>query len=171
MCDHSFRFLEGMRVCTKCGVNTWDLDTRVTSFNEGHKHTKRPYCRQKRFLRIFSNLQGNQNVPNDVMERISVRKFADPQELSQFIKNDHSLRKYRGKIASIWYLLGNRWPPITQAELMKARAVFNSMTEKVSFLVLIPYTCIMVGREDLLCFCKSVSPNLWRKYSQFLFTS
>ena len=161
------RNVEGSDICVVCGLTRIRLEPSVCSFSEQHTHQNRAYSRKKRFMRLFLNLQGRQNISADIMEKIP-KHCKTPGELSLELRNIQSLRSYRSKLPSIWYQLGHKWEPFSEAQIAKASIIFSQVHSKVSFLILLPWICAQIGREDMCKFCKPISPALYKKYEHVL---
>ena len=161
------RNVEGSDVCIVCGIEKDRLEPTVFSFSEQHCCSTRAYSRKKRFMRLFLNLQGRQHISFDIMDKVP-KHCKTPQELSLALRNMPGLRQFRSKLPSIWYQLGHKWSPFTDAQIAKASYFFSQIHEKVSFLILLPWICHKIGRPDMTRFCKPVSPALLKKYEEIL---
>lgn len=169
MCDHDFRFVdECNECCTNCGMVNLVLDPNIFSFNHPPPIARRAYSREDRFFRLLVNLEGQQQIPKEVMTNIPVSVTDSISKLGAFLKRNVELRAFRNKLPSIWYHLGHRWNNITDWEMRKARAVFRQVREKISYLVLLPYVLCEIERLDLLQFTKPISKNMFKKYGEFL---
>ena len=169
MCDHDFRFVdECNECCVKCGQVNTTLDPSIFSFNHPPPIARRAYSREDRFFRLLGNLQGHQHIPEEVMTSIPKAAAATLEKLCEYLKRNVKLRVFRNRLPSIWYHLGHRWSNITEFEMRKAKEVFRSVKDKISYLVLLPYVLCEIDRLDLLRFTKPISKNMFKKYEEFL---
>ena len=156
---------DGFQTCVKCGLMVRHVDPTVYSYNESAPHPKRRYNRHDRFVRILKSLNGVDTVSAETMETIIKHKFnrEDPIALRRVMLNDARLKRSMGKIASIFYQLGNQFTPLSPHEIERAKTVFSRLPRS-SFIITLPYVLKVIGREDLMCFCKPLSPNMQKKY-------
>ena len=143
----------------------FELQTCFTTFDERldtHPLVKK-YSRKQRFMRLFHNLRGLQNIKHNIMRQIPPQiKLVN---LRGFLKKNRFLRRHCAKIPSIWRQLGHEMPDISEKDMEKACYCFCKIREKKSFLILLPFICIQIGRRDLLKFIKQPSKNIQKKYS------
>ena len=164
-CEHAFVTDDGFKICAKCGLMLRHVDPAVYSYNESAPHPKRRYNRHDRFVRILKGLNGVDTVSESIMRELSKHKFnmEDPLDLRRVMLGNPKLKRNMGKIASIFYQLGNQFTPLSPEEIERAKRVFSCLP-RCSFIITLPYILKVVGREDLMCFCKPLSPNMQKKY-------
>jgi len=124
---------------------------------------KKSYSRIDRFHRALTALSGLQNVSYEIMEKCAALNANNPEEL-RLLMNKTKMKKSLPRIASIWRQLGNNYRGLSILERQKAANIFKSINEKKSFLVLIPWIVIQIGRQDLMCFLKKASRKMQNKY-------
>ena len=156
---------DGFKVCQFCGIMQHLIDPTVYSYNESAPHPKRRYDRHDRFVRILKGLNGVEPISDETMERVLQNKFdvADPTALREVLTKDKVLKRRLGKIASIFYQLGNQYTPLSPDEIERAKRLFSHLP-RCSFIITLPYILKCIAREDLMCFCKPLSPNMQKKY-------
>ena len=166
-CEHEFIAHEGFQVCKFCGIMLRHTDPSVYSYNESAPHPKRRYDRHDRFVRILKGLNGVDTVRDDFMNRILEKNFdhEDPLALREVMANDEVLRRHIGKIASVFYQLGNQFTPLAPEEINRAKRLFSCLP-RCSFIITLPYILKCIAREDLMCFCKPLSQNMQKKYDK-----
>ena len=168
-CEHEFFDCDGFKTCKQCGfISELTLDPTNTTYMQ-HSHLAisiKNYTRKDRFCRLFHNLRGLQEIPIPVMEQIPPNLSLEG--LKKFLKKRKHLRKYLNKLPSIWRQLGHKLEIITDQESTRARHMFNNISQKKSFLVVLPYVCKNIGRPDLLKYLKTPSVAMMKKYNLFL---
>ena len=164
-CDHSFIADDGFRTCKFCGLMVRHVDPAIYSYNESVPQPNRRYNRRDRFVRILRGLNGIDSVAPKIMDLVTAKKFAkdDPNALRSVMLKDAKLRRHIGKIASVFYQLGNQFTPLTPLEIGRAKRIFSGLP-RCSFIITLPYILKCIAREDLMCFCKPLSPNMQKKY-------
>jgi len=141
------------------------IDPTVYSYNESAPHPKRRYDRHDRFTRILRGLNGVETVKTEIIDRVLEHKFnhEDPLALRAVLAGDKQLRRSVGKIASIFYQLGNQFTPLSPEEILRAKRLFSHLP-RCSFIITLPYILKRIARQDLLVFCKPLSQNMKKKY-------
>ena len=164
-CEHSFLNEDGFKICTFCGLMLRHVDPTVYSYNEAAPHPKRRYNRHDRFVRILKGLNGTDTVKETVMVALQKKNFdqSDPVALREVMLRDATLKKHSGKLASVFYQLGNQFTPLAPHELEHAKRLFSHLP-RCSFIITLPYVLKLIAREDLMCFCKPLSQNMQKKY-------
>ena len=178
----------GLEICTACGLTVvgGPLCAPENIMPRGHPTSitqKLTYTRRKRFRKYLSRAcmkQNTSSIPNSTWEYLIDRKpYSRPEQII------HTLKKSKLKMKcydSLPLLCANltdiNVPKISQHEFHRAMQIFlkidenySANTEFVSYLYMLEYILLEIGRRDLLPFINKIRcPKRRRKYSDILFT-
>ena len=166
MCTHPQIILDNsFNICTHCGeVISHLLTTEEQTYTDKTCNVFKPrYTRECRLNRLLANLRGWQQIPDEVMLECLPFK-SDLTGLKIHMKKTKSLRKFFGKLPSIWRNLGNIFHCISRREITLCIYKFREMNRKISFIILVPYLLKQIGLDSLLVFLKKPSKSILKKY-------